>query len=350
MQIKQLEYEQGPEGWDVHGDTKAISATNAHRGINANKGAVELGSFGPTEDLEDSTAQMDDQVADADPIPAAMANIDVVQKPSSTSPDTSRREHSTLEEHSVPVKKEPKFTEEPIVKREPSTVTTISVIPHQQRVVNASAAPEVAGKLSSTGQDARMQEQKRRGDTSRPIEDEPSVRREPTVKSERFTATTVDDVLDHGRAAKRRKITHSPSRSGKPDSCPKLFSSTIDMTGDIPIVEPKAAITIDLTVDSASSEVYGDVNESITPYVTRYLHPKRGGSPAASTADVSRMVKEESVQSTISRGIILDSINSEPADSSDMGMNSAVQPSMSESAHVRPTPTEIAEQGGCSIQ
>lgn len=211
---------------------------------------------------------------------------------------------------------------------------------------NAQAEIDIAGKEASLIQLLNVPRNKRYSDY---IKHESNVTSKLDDKPEPSTATTMDDVQDQGLPSKRRKISNTTTQSAQTGNHSRLFSTTIDITGAVPVVESKAAITIDLTAEPfplVKNEELDDSNTSILPGPVRI---KAEPSPAAPTMSQSTNLKSKSSHSTDTRGTLLVPIKAEPMTSSDTTVDTANQSSISSAESVKPTPTEAAERGQCLI-
>lgn len=275
--IKQLEYEQGPKGWEKHGDTRAISAKKQEP-IDVGKGSGDTGPLARPEAPNQTPTPTANHAPAADPFSAIPAEVLDELKPSNLGQNMKVQGCSTYRGHSQQVK------DEPNVKAEGGDAASIhDISPH---------GPDIHSKAeqASTSQIANVQKSKRlKGEVESIVENE------IFVKSENSATTTGGPIQGQSPHSKRRKISNTLIHTAQPGQRLQLFSTTIDRTSDVPIVEPKAPITIDLTAES-----YSSIEDEKLQY--------------ASTSLPSGQSNSSSVE------------------------------------RVRPTPTQAAERGECSVQ
>lgn len=323
----------------MHGDTHAISAQKQEQPIDGGKGSGESGPFATTKAIEQAQTRTANLPAAASPISAPPARDVVEQTPINIHQLINVHKHNRERLH--PVKNEP------TVKAEVVQAIPMQDISAQEPSANAQAEVDIAGKEASLIQLLNVPRNKRYSEF---IKQESNVKSELDDKSESSAAPTIGDVQDQGLPSKRRKISKTTTQSAKTGNHSRLFSTTIDITGDVPVVESKSAITIDLTAEPSplvKNEELDDSNTFILPGPVRI---KAEPSPAAPTMSQSTNLKSKSSHSTDTRGTILDPIKAEPMNSSDTTVDTANQSSISSAETVRPTPTEAAERGECLIQ
>lgn len=235
-------------------------------------------------------------------------------------------------------------TEPPVPKEQP-TQTVISCV-DADSLPAASAEADVVRNSASSNQQDKMQAHKRCRSPSDPIiKAEPIVKAELVVKAEPSTATSNLGTSHQEPTSKRRKIADTHTHSTKPANRPKLFSTTIDITGDAPMVKPKPLTTIDLTEDFSPLIQPEEPNSASTLSTAGRPPVKQELSPTPSTP-----VNTEPSHPSNSRQTNPVSVKEEPSTSSRTSIDAAPQPSRSGPGFAMLTPTEIAEQGGCLIQ
>lgn len=303
------------------------------------KGSGESRLSGPTKSPEQDRAQTVNDAAHADAFSAAPSKIVIEQKPSNVDQDADEQNHETFGESSQAVKNEP------IVKAEGVDAISMDEISPEEPTINAEAEVDIVRKQANASQDIIVQNTGKLRQPSEPIKHESNVKNEPVVKSEPSTASSIGDNLDQERPSKRRKISNTSTQPAVPSHSSKLFSATIDITGDVPIVEPKAAITIDLTAEPSSSIKHEKLDDVSTSNPARQPQSKTEPSLGRSTS-----VKPKSPHPPIKRRTILDLIEAELMNPSDTMADAAEPSKISSKERVRPTPTQAAQRGECSIQ